>query len=300
MHSAKIIAVSLSPEGVRLTSMELTYPRIIHAEMMTHRVFSRNAASSRAIPVQRMIRMVQENPYIPSEFGANQSGMQAGDALSGVAAENARSEWLQARDNAVFQASKLLELGVHKQLTNRLLEPFQWYTALFTGTEWSNFFHLRCHPAAHPDIQALARKMRDTYEAGTSIELRSGEWHLPYVDAADVFTHTQDVLKKVSAGRCARLSYLTHDGTRDSSKDIALHDQLLEAGHMSPFEHQARPSAEGLADQDLVVVNPNDGDFLDGTDTFRVPSTKAWCGNFRGWVQYRKTIPYEHDVLASR
>lgn len=136
---AKIIRDSIAPNGIRLTSLECVYPRIIHAEVMTHRVFSRNAASSRAIPVQKMIRMVQENPYVPSSWGTNQKGMQAGEDLDERDASKARDTWLHARDAAVSYAEKLLDVGVHKQLTNRLLEPFLWYTCLITATEWNNW-----------------------------------------------------------------------------------------------------------------------------------------------------------------
>lgn len=241
-HQARILADSLSPDGARLVTFELTYPRIIHAEMMTHRVFSRNAASSRAIPVEKMIRLVNENPYIPSSWGKNQKGMQAGEDLPQEAAEQATQEWLKARDLAVGQAQKLLDLGLHKQLTNRLLEPFQWYTALFTGSEWDNFFHLRCHKDAHPDIRMLAEKMRDEFTSSTPKALDYNEWHMPLIfddDYDDAILENptnplavQEKLCKISVGRCARVSYLTHDGKRDHSKDIELYDRLFVGGHM--------------------------------------------------------------------
>ncbi len=304
--SAKVLADSISPDGVRLVTLECVYPRIIHAEMMTHRVFSRNAASSRAIPVQKMITAVQEDPYIPTVWGLNQKGMQSEQFLEDPREiEKARALWLQARDAAVGNAERLLDVGIHKQWVNRLLEPFHWYTCIITATEWTNFFNLRCNPMAHPEIKLAAELMRDAMEKSTPAMLDYGQWHLPLVAEED---WDQLILKdpahppaiqqmacKVSVGRCARVSYLTHDGKRDPQADVELHDRLLEAGHMSPFEHVARPMnpesdewlREGLA-----------GGSLRGCKPYEPMHMIYWCGNFRGWVQYRKTIPGEADILG--
>lgn len=219
MHSAKIIADSISAAGARLTTMEVVMPRIILAEFNTHRVFSRNSASSRAIPVQKMIDQVLSSPYVPSEFGANQRGMQAGAAIEDQ--DGAREAWWAARYDAVGHAMKLQKLGVHKQLTNRLLEPFMWHTVIVTSTEWSNFFHLRDNPAAHPDICVVARMMQEAMERSTPRVMGPGEWHLPYIFAED-FAAFPDLsiqrpalwpavepLVKISTARCARVSYLT-------------------------------------------------------------------------------------------
>jgi len=299
-YSAKILADSVSPDGVRLTSFEVTFPRIVLAEFNTHRVFSRNSASSRAIPVEKMIERVMTDPYIPSSWGKNQKGMQAGEDLDAVSAEFAEGHWLSARNSAVAYAQKLLNEGVHKQLTNRLLEPFLYHTVIVTATEWSNFFHLRCNPMAHPDIQIPARMMQDLYEKNEPEKLQYGEWHLPLIgpdDYAAAFEHDRQggdsqalmqTMCKVSVGRCARVSYLTHDGKRDLDADIALHDSLLVAGHMSPFEHVARPATwEDRAEDE-------DGSFRDPAEH------DNFFGNFRGWIQYRKTIPGEADILGAR
>lgn len=282
MHFARVLADSVF-EGSRLTTLEVTFPRIVLAEVNTHRRFSRNSASSRAIPVEKMIRMVQESPYVPGEWGSNQKGMQAGEELSPERIEQARNGWLSARDAAVAHAQQLLELGLHKQLTNRLLEPFMWHTAIISSTEWDNFFHLRCHPAAHPDIRITAEKMQAAIRLSAPEALRIGQWHLPLIfkedrEVAESFFSPMSseaeywgLLQKISVGRCARVSYLTHDGRRDLQADVQLHDSLLVNGHMSPFEHVARPWT--LADD---------------------PDT----GNFDCWVQYRKTIPQEWDRLG--
>lgn len=293
--SAKIIADSISPAGIRLTTLECVYPRIIHAEMMTHRQFSRNAASSRAIPVEKMIRMVQDNPYIPSHWGKNQKGMQAEEELSPQEQAEARAVWTCSMMDAVQRSQALLKIGVHKQLTNRLLEPFLWYTCLITATEWDNFFHLRCHPAAHPEMRAIAEAMRDARDASVPKQLSTSEWHLPYIRDEDYESvmflakptdplWVQSQLKKISVARCARLSYLTQDGKRDYNLDVELHDRLLVSGHMSPFEHVARPmtSSSYTLRKDIIGEGP------------------SFCGNFDGWIQYRKTIPHEHDILSAK
>jgi thymidylate synthase ThyX len=300
-HSAKIIADSVSPDGVRLTTIECVYPRIIHAEMMTHRVFSRNAASSRAIPVEKMIRMVEENPYIPTHWGKNQKGMQADEELSIEHQKAATVEWLHARDEAIYRAQKILTIGVHKQITNRLLEPFLWYTCIITFTEWTNFSNLRCNKHAHPEIKLAAELMRDAMGKSEPKALGYGDWHLPYVHDEDFEqviladpTHpmlVQERLCKVSVGCCARVSYLTHDGKRDPAEDIALADRLLVAGHMSPFEHVARPMEE----KDAKVVDVEK--ITNGCSRTELLAN-TFCGNFRGWVSFRKMIPGEGDILG--
>jgi thymidylate synthase ThyX len=301
-HSAKILADSISPDGVRLTTMEVVIPRIVLAEFNTHRQFSRNSASSRAIPVEKMLKRVIEDPYVPSEFGRNQKGMQAGDALPKDVAAMARLDWLIARDNAVDRAKKLLERGVHKQLTNRLLEPWLWHTIIVSATEWGNFFHLRCHPHAHPDIRKTAELMREAMKESAPKELDYGDWHLPLVydedwqevrDGAEKLGmereggYNTQMLVAVSVGRCARVSYLTHDGKRDLEEDVKLHDKLLNDGHMSPFEHVARPMTEEER-KVYCTVKHSTGSNL-----------RPFLGNFRGWVQYRKTIPNEYDIKGA-
>lgn len=292
MHNAKILKDSISKVGYRLTTFELTYPRIIHGEVMTHRLFSRSAASSRAIPVRKMIKMIEDNPYIPTHWGKNQKGMQAEVELTDGQKEAARSEWLRARDGALESASKMREIGLHKQIANRVLEPFQWYTIILTATEYSNFFNLRNHPDAHPEIKKLAEMMQSAYTSNTPQELKIGEWHTPLIGV--VKGEEEEIaeelgsegFKKVSTGRCARVSYLTHDGERDFHKDVELHDRLLASGHMSPAEHLATPYDR---------LDPEHQEIA-----FTAPDGTKWFGNFRGWVQYRKLIPGEFDIKHYR
>lgn len=294
MHKAKILADSISYSNTRLTTFELTYPRIVHGEMMTHRMFSRNAASSRAIPVKKMLKMIEENPYIPTHWGKNQRGMQAKSELTESDKNKARSEWLRARDKALKSARELMDIGLHKQITNRLLEPFQWYTIICTATEWTNFFHLRNHPEAHPEIKAVAELMEAEYNNNAPKFLSYDKWHAPLLNIGMDDEEEQIIAalgeagpRQVSVGRCARVSYLTHDGQRDFNKDVELHDRLLGNGHMSPLEHVATPYDQSNEEHQMLgmcSLGPNNGD--------------VWFGNFRNWVQYRKLIPGESDLLG--
>ena len=212
----KIILDSISYAGARLTTMELTYPRFIHAEFMTHRMFSRNAASSRAIPTRKMIQMVLDNPAIPIYWGKNRRGMSANKEIHSI--KKAKELWLQARDEAVNHAQWLYELGAHKQIVNRLLEPWKNITVICSATNYSNFYALRRHEDAQPEIHRLADMMFEAQEK-SNVECR--EWHIPYIQ-----NNEQDLdiekKKKISVARCARVSYLTHDGKRDIEKDLDL------------------------------------------------------------------------------
>jgi hypothetical protein len=301
---AKVLADSVSPAGHRLTTLEATFPRFVLAEFNTHRVFSRNSASSRAIPVAKQLRRVLDDPYVPIEFGSNKPGMQAGPALTGAARDVAEREWLAARDDAVRHVLGLITspenvaqyddlhacleaaqgllkappsewLNVHKQVANRLLEPFMWHTVIASSTTWDNFFNLRCHPDAQPEIRLVATKLRDAVERSVPTRLEPDEWHLPLVGEAErEEASSLEELAKISIGRCARVSYLTHAGTRDLAADVSLYDRLLESGHMSPMEHAARPMTAAELEQ------------------------SEWSGNFQGWIAHRKLIPGESNPLA--
>lgn len=325
-HSAKIIADSITQWGERLISLEVKLPRVVLAEFNTHRVFSRNSASSRAIPVEKMLRMVEEDPYIPTHWGQNQKGMQADVELDEAHQTWAVDEWMRNRDAAINGAGELLRLGVHKQITNRLLEPFMWHTVVVTATEWSNWTHLRDNKMAHPEIQALAVCISEAISESTPKSLRDGEWHLPFVSEEEMNVKKDiDLWKKVSSGRCARVSYLTHDGVRDPQADVDLHDRLLTAGHMSPFEHVARPMAPierectkrfNVFFEDGTVLNqvtlptrefcesyglaiPRTWEDWTGAKIKRVQETH-FCGNFDGFIQYRKEIPFEWDIMGEK
>lgn len=244
--SASVVLDSVGPDGTRLTTIEVTLHRFVLAELNTHRVFSRNSASSRAIPVASQVARVVDDPAVPVEFGSNQRGMQAGAPLVGDELDDATLTWLAARDAAVDAAERLRGLGVHKQVTNRLLEPFMWHTVIVSSTSWDGFWEQRCSPLAQPEIRVAAEAMRAASDASTPTEVGPEGWHTPYLrdDDADLDAEQR---RRVSAARCARVSYLTHDGRRDVAKDLELYDRLVTARppHWSPLEHVARPLADG-------------------------------------------------------
>ncbi len=262
-YSAKIIADSLAPSGKRLTTMEVCFPRFILAEFNTHRQFSRNSASSRAIPTEKIIARVMENPFVPEEFVENKKGMQGGAILEKSMHLDCVETWLNARNNAVYEARNLLARNVHKQYVNRLLEPFMWHTAIVSATEWSNFFAQRCHPDAQPEIQKIAYMMRELYEANVPDVLNVRAWHLPYIQDDEWEMNIGDKVR-LSVARCARVSYLSQDGLREHEADYALFARLEQGSHWSPFEHVAQASEEDVQ-----------------------------SGNFTGWVQYRKRFANE-------
>lgn len=271
MYECKILADSLSPAGKRLTTYQLSFPRFILAEVATHRMLSMSSASSRAIPVAKQLSRVLNDPFIPESWPTEQKGMSGGEPLIGEDVEIARSNWLGARDDAVDAARNLVADGVHKSLVNRLLEPFQFHTVLLTGTEWSNFFALRTAENAQPEFRKIALMMKELYHEYEPDPLEYGDWHLPLIHETE-FTEDWDYWKKISVGRCARVSYLTHDGRRDLDADIMLADTLMKNGHMKPYEHVARP-----------------------LDAIEIENYCHWLGNFRGWHQYRADIPNQHD-----
>jgi thymidylate synthase ThyX len=303
-YAAKILADSISPNGHRLTSFEITFPRIVLAEFNTHRVFSRNSASSRAIPVEKMLKRVVDDPFVPIYWGKNQKGMQAEQELTEQEQANARFSWLAAAGRAMDWARTMLDYGIHKQITNRLLEPFMWHTVIVTATEWSNYFNLRDNPKAQPEIQRVASMMNELYKASSPRSVNYDEWHTPLVppDEAFDFAVLDDAdtgvprAALVSAGRCARVSYLTHDGKRDPEADVGLTSKLDGDGHMSPLEHPARPMTNEeltLFEQPLVAWDGRKWTHVTGQRRF-------FLGNFNGWVQLRKLIPGEADIHGHR
>ena len=278
---AKIIEDSISAEGKRITTFQLMYPRFIHAEVLTHRVFSRNASSSRAIPVTKMLAMVKEDPAMPIHWGRNQPGMQAKEELLLGDRYLAEVLWREAAQKAASVAERMVELGLHKQVANRILEPFQHISVVLTATGFDNWFELRAHPDAQPEIQALAIEMQKALAKSIPQELDVGEWHVPYVTLDErndrFFKNNPELLRQVSAARCCRVSYLKHDGSAASiSDDLALCEKLVGAKplHASPFEHQATP--------DELVYEASGPEW----------KQPKMHGNFIGWCQYRKMIEH--------
>lgn len=275
----KIIADSIAENAPRLTTFQLRYPRFIHSEFMTHRMLSRSASSSRAIPVSKLIRDVLEDPAEPVSWGSNQRGMQAGEPLKPWQRAVARFMWRKSRYVACGCAWVSQRVGLHKQVANRLLEPWSHISVVATATDWANFFALRCHKDADPTFQLLAAEMKLQYAENRAFErikkLKINGSHLPYVSDDERLVNSVESCLQMSAARCARVSYNNHDGSKaDVERDSALVHQLLGSPvHASPFEHQAWPDPLG------VKMTP---------DTMK-------NGNFApGWVQHRKIIPNEN------
>lgn len=261
---AEIVLDSISPEGERITTFLLTYPRIIHAELMTHRVFSRNTSSSRAIPVLTQILNTVRNMAAPVAWGSNKPGMQAGDELEGWRLAAAKTIWYGAGYGAALASYLLAKLGAHKQISNRPLEPWTHVTVVLTSTDFRNWFALRDHKDADPTIHALARTMKRALAVSGPKVLQPGQWHLPFILPGEFGLPLEDQ-QMLSAARCAVTSF-------NRSKPVTLEDarriwsKLIDSTpmHASPVEHQATPGGD----------------------------PKHW-GNLRGWTQLRKLLPNE-------
>lgn len=262
MIDAQILADSINTKtGDRLTTFRVRIPKWLLAEINTHRALSRNFASSRAIPSKKIREQVIQDPVIPVWWGVNQKGMQAESELSGLRLWAAKKSWMWARYPAVIFHWLGERLGLHKQIINRILEPWMWADGIISATEWRNFFKLRTDAAAQPEFKKLADAMKSCYDVSDPRKLKPPEWHVPLVSFnADPAT---DVIQ-ISAARCAKVSYLLRERSSNWDEDLKLHDRLANSGHWSPFEHQA----------------------------YALPNSER-NGNFVGWMQYRKQFESE-------
>lgn len=316
--SAKIIADSINVRGDRITTFECTFWRPVLAEWNTHRMFSRNSASSRAIPLHKQIdRIMDGGPSGPVVWASEQKGMQGGAEIPEADRLAASVAWEDAAAKAIRSAQILGEMGVHKSIANRLLEPFMEHTVVVTATGWQNFFDQRCSPLAQPEIRAVAELMREEYVKSVPAPASSGDWHLPYIvedDRMDVeeWMKQRDLdisrwtlnstLAKVSAARCAQLSYLTQPvigedgkivdpgGKRSVENDMGRYEKLMGANpkHWSPLEHVALPLPENR--QEGVLHMPS----TSGTryNIVRL-NTRPKHGNLLGWISLRGIVEAE-------
>lgn len=279
--TAKIIAYSRAPNGQLIVTFEIEYQRFIHGELMTHRLFSRNAASSRAIPVATIIEQVRNNPAMPIHWGANQSGMQAKQELVGLSRERTQALWEDAAISAADFAEEMSLSGAHKQIANRILEPFQWMKTVVTATCFENWFWLRDHEDAQPEIRALAQAMLNELDSQEPANLGYNDWHVPYfgegywlegcgIPLADALA--------ISSSCCAQVSFRKLDDTLDKAKTIYARLVESEPVHASPFEHQAKPMLRNA-------------DFRNKGITHKDRQGNFWSGNFVGWIQHRQLIP---------
>lgn len=280
---AKVICDSVSPAGDRLTTVEGELHRFCLSELNTHRMFSRNSASSRAIPVMKQIKRIQEDLAYPISWPVEKPGMQGGEEMSEEDVRECRRDWKAASDYAIAMVRNLtrntLNHPLHKSVANRLLEPFMWHKVIISSTTegWENFFNLRCSPLAQPEIRVFAEDVQEAYDRSDPTPRTYDEWHLPYITYGDrtwlrenVFGARHDVdifidgLKRLSVARSARVSTLNHDGVRDPAEDLAFFDRLASARpmHASPMEHVATPHGENY----------------------------HHLGNFSGWDQWRHEV----------
>jgi len=291
MIKANIIADSIY-QGKRITTFELEYPRFIHSEFLTHRMFSRNSASSRAIPVTTMLQQVAREPAMPIHWGMNKPGMQADEELTGEALAEAKLVWKDIAGLVSGCVKALHNLGLHKQVANRPLETFQTMKTIVTATEWANWYTLRKHKDADPNIHELARVMLEAHNRSIPQELKAGEWHLPYIHCERLegkMTYstldtllTLDEARMVSASCCAQVSYRKNDDSLD--KAIAIFDKLINSRpqHASPIEHQATPL--------VMYIDTTWGGSWPKGITHEDRDGKYWSNNFQGWIQYRALI----------
>jgi len=305
----KVIAHSrCSLTGKEILTWELEYPRLIHSEFMTHRLFSRNAASSRAIPIKTILAQVRVAPAMPSRWGQNQPGMQASQDLNNVLQTSAEWLWRQAAEKACQSAEKMDVLGLHKQVVNRVLEPYQWMKTVMTATELDNWFWLRDHTDADPTIHALASLMWKALQASTPVTLNPGDWHVPYYNTKNV---SGAWIKKVcyadgdslrdeggitladalaiSSSCCAQVSYRKLDDTMKKAKMV--YSRLIESEpvHASPFEHQATPM-EAYKEVGLLINHPTQPMSWELGVTHVDRQSNLWSANFKGWIQHRQLI----------
>lgn len=295
MIKVEVIKASRNPEGVVLWTIALTYPRFIHAELMTHRLFSRNASSSRAVPIIKMLRAILRNSAAPVSWGSHKAGMQAGEDLTGIRKAVTKFAWNAAKYCAVAAAWIAMKAGAHKQVVNRMTEPWSHITVLVSTTDWANWDALRDHEDADPTIHALAkqivkaRMLHDTY--GRIQDLKPGQWHLPYVTDQELNQYGPVNALKMSTARCARVSYLTHGGEKPVfDNDVKLYERLAlhEPKHASPLEHQATPDT--VSWQELVRIEGKVRTIIRAGNAYDTPEEH---GNFYGFCQHRKTLPNE-------
>lgn len=305
MISVKIIADSISVHGDRITTWELIYNRYIHSELLTHRLFSRNSASSRAIPIDKMIELVREHPAAPIHWGLNQAGMQAKTEHKLIS--TCMHSWRLAGKAAIIAAERLQGLGLHKQIVNRVLEPYQWMKTIVTATEYNNWYALRDHSDAQPEIARIAELMKIEIGLSKPQVLEVNEWHLPYVTVKrnlfngklvysinsgekvlvkDEIITLEEALK-ISASCCAQVSYRLLDESLE--KALKIYDALVNQRpvHASPFEHQAR--VMNYTNCNLVGYAGR-VEMWDKGVTHMDRNYNLWSGNFKGWIQNRQLI----------
>lgn len=328
--TAKVIADSISPSGNRITTFEIEYPRFILAELNTHKMLEKNSSSSRAIPITKMIEQIQNNMALPLYWGSKQAGMQAGAEITNAQDFGQGAyQWCGAAKDVEARVLVLDKQGYHKQVVNRLLEPFQMMKTVITGTDWDNFFNLRIHPDAQPEFCMLAYKMYMAMQESVPMQLKAGEWHLPYVNIGCddrgggiyYYVYNQDCTgtetdgyqyeqrltleeaQRISASCCAQTSYRKSDDSLEKADKIF--DMLIKADvlHASPFGHLATPVGPTHREWDLETLHSVSLWEEKCVNVPEIPSSwekgithmnrnGVFCsGNLTGFISYRHLIP---------
>lgn len=264
--SAKLVLYSQSETTQqKLATFVIIIPKFIQAQINSHRMLSRNSGSSRAIPSKIIRKRVIQNPFIPIEFSENKSGMRGGEKIKGIKLFIVEKIWLWSRYIPCFFHYLGEKLRVHKEIINRMIEPWMFTEVILTATEWNNFLKLRIDNSSQPEIQYIAKEIKRLLDSEKPQILKIGEYHLPFISEEETVQFSIDQLKMISSARCARVSYKLYDGSSSNySKDVELCERLITAGHWSPFEHVATPMESIMQ-----------------------------SGNFIGWKQYRKEFLYE-------
>ena len=307
--TAKVVADSISESGQRITTLEVEYPRFIHCEVMTHRSLSKNSSSSRAIPINKMLEQIESNMAVPVYWGKNKAGMQAVEEVDDLIKSNAEIMWKGCFWKAKDTVSWLIEDGLHKQVANRLTEPFQMMKVVITGTDWDNFFNLRIHKDAQPEICMLAYKIYKAMEESYPVKLKAKDWHLPYVErernngVLEYFIYEENEIGyfgkkyipleqavKISSSCTAQTSYRKNDASVEKADKI--HDMLIKADvlHASPFAHLATPIEFDLTNHVLTNL-PFEPETWEQGITHVTKDGVLCSGNLQGWIQYRHLIP---------
>lgn len=323
--TAKVICDSVSEDGVRITTLEVEYPRFIHSEFMTHRELSKNSSSSRAVPIDKMLGNTRNNMAIPLYWGKSKSGMQADGEVSKFDEVKGVLNWEKSFNYIEQRILDMKDLGLHKQISNRLSEPFQMMKVVVTATNWDNFFNLRVHRDAQPEICMLAYKMYQVINDSRPYKLKAGEWHLPYVETGhwgdevkyyitdiswdddqsygmkyEKYLTLEDAIK-ISASCCAQVSYRNTDMSLEKADKIF--DMLVKADvlHASCFEHLATPVKKKIDELGTVRVNCGEKESWEDGVTHRNKQGDQCSGNLRGWISYRHLLPnntcwkYNHE-----
>lgn len=297
---ASIIADSICKSGVRITTFELIYPRIVHAELMTHRVFSRNAASSRAVPVSAVNAAIRQHAARPTFWGKNQAGMQSFEENHTLINGYTPDQWWElAASSAVKFSEGFDEAGYHKQVCNRITEAFTYMKVVVTATSYDNWFNLRHHHMADPTIKCLADAMLSAYNDNKPVLLVPGEWHVPYYfdgvwspsnGETNNVGHTLQEALDISMSCCAQVSYRKLDQSLEKAESIKaklVPEEEGEPVHASPLEHQATPMERFVVAFDALGAPST---WEDGV-THMDKTLSLWSGNFKHWIQQRQLVP---------